>query len=207
MSADRPGGVRGAGLAPLLARLDPDAERAGEEFERLRRALTRFFDWRGADFPDECADETLDRLAAKVAEGTAVLDVPALAHGIARLVLLEDYRARGRREEIDGDLPDGGPRAPSRPEEAPLLDHLDACLEGLEEQERDLVLSYYSEPAGRQKIESRRRLAGTLHLTDNALRSRVQRLRDRLEACVRRRARGALAAARFDPARHRPVER
>ena len=206
MSADRSGGGRDAGLARLLARLDPDAERAGAEFERLRRALTRFFDWRGADFPDECADESLDRLAARMVEGTEVLDVAAMAHGIARLVLLENYRARGRREEIDSDLPDAAPQ--EAPEEVPLLEHLDACLEGLEGEERDLVIAYYAEPAGRRKIEARQRLAGMLRLTDNALRSRMQRLRDRLEACVRRRAgKGNLPAARFGAARHRPVGR
>src|SRR4249919_1835401 len=61
-------------FAGLLARLDPDPDRAAAEYERLRRALGKFFDWRGHPAPDECADETLDRLARKLGD-TAVGDV------------------------------------------------------------------------------------------------------------------------------------
>ena len=44
-------------FAKLLARLDPDRERAGERYEDLRRTLTRFFEWRNAPFPEEQTDE------------------------------------------------------------------------------------------------------------------------------------------------------
>lgn len=204
MSPDRVEG-RADAFGRLLTRLDRDPERAGDEFERLRRTLTRFFGWRGARFPDECADETLDRLAAKIGEGTAVIDVGALAHGIARLVLLEEYRASGRRADREPDPPDRP--QPEEAAETVLLEHLDACLARLGDDERRLVLAYYAEPAGRRKIESRQRLAGELRVTDNALRSRVQRLRDRLEECLRQRAAGVGAAARFAGPGHGSMER
>ena len=197
--------MSGPGLPRLLERLDSDPERAGAEFERLRRTLTRFFDWRGAAFPDECADETLDRLAGKIAEGTAVIDVGALAHGIARLVLLEDYRARVGRAGAETEIPDRS--AESGDAGDPLLADLDACLERLDADERALVLAYYAEPAGRRKIEARRRLAAGLGVTDNALRSRVQRLRDRLEGCLARRAGTFRPAARFGGPEHGSMER
>src|SRR5688500_595493 len=88
--------ITAAGLAGLLARLHPDADRAAEEDERLRRALVKCFDWRGGWPPDDCADETLDRLARRLEEDTSVADVRNYAHGIARLVLLE----RRRRPEF-----------------------------------------------------------------------------------------------------------
>src|SRR4030095_8986131 len=53
-------------LRLLLARLDPDPDRAGAAYEALRRALVKFFDWRGARVPEEGADETLDRLARQL---------------------------------------------------------------------------------------------------------------------------------------------
>ncbi|HEV8367877.1 MAG TPA: hypothetical protein VGQ39_08000 [Pyrinomonadaceae bacterium] len=44
----------------LLQRLDPDREQAGEKYEELRRTLIRFFEWRGAPYPEEHADENLE---------------------------------------------------------------------------------------------------------------------------------------------------
>ena len=167
----------------LLARLGDDPERAGAEFERIRRALTKFFDWRGASWPEECADETLDRLARKIAEGVTVLDVPGFAHGIARLVLRENFRSDARRAVLDFEPSADSPTEPEGNEK--LTRHLDLCLDKLPRDGRKLVLAYYSEAGGRDKIEARQRLARGLRLTDNALRSRVQRLRDRLEDCVR----------------------
>jgi DNA-directed RNA polymerase specialized sigma24 family protein len=189
MKAGRAQGEAATGFERLLARLDPDPRRAEEEFARFRRALTRYFDWRGAPWPEDAADETLDRLARKLEEGVAVLDLHAFARGIAKLVLQETLRSRERLTPID-DLEARGdsPAAPERVPEAPLAAHLDRCLEALERSARELVLAYYAGGDGRTKIESRQRLARTYRLTDNALRSRVQRLRDQLEACVRLRS-------------------
>src|SRR5215470_8032438 len=79
------------GFARLLERLDPDPEQAAHEYERLRRGLVKFFDWRGIWPPDECADDVLDRFARKV-EATTVQDVSKYVYGIARLVALERRR-------------------------------------------------------------------------------------------------------------------
>lgn len=173
----------GSGFHRLLARLDRDPARAAQEFERLRRTLTRFFDWRGVSFPDDCADETLDRLAAKLADDVAVLDLAGFAHGIARMVLMESTRARAREAPLD----DATLPAPPSPEPADdaLARSLEDCLGRLSGTERELVLSYYAGGDGRGKIERRREMARGSGLSDNALRSRVQRLRDRIEACVR----------------------
>jgi hypothetical protein len=50
-------------FAKLLDCLSADRERAGEKYEDLRRTLIRFFEWRGAPFPEEHADETFNRIA------------------------------------------------------------------------------------------------------------------------------------------------
>src|SRR5215470_11715039 len=83
--------ITAADLARLLGRLGADEERAAIEYERLRRTLVRFFDWRGVCPADEYADQALDRLARKLDE-TPVGDVWNYAHGIARLLLLEHQR-------------------------------------------------------------------------------------------------------------------
>ena len=172
-----------SGFERLLARLDPDPGRAADAFGRLRRTLVKFFDWRGALTPDDAADETLERLAAKLEE-VEVLDVPAFAHGIARLVLHEVQRGESRHTSLDGvDL--AAPEKEAAAEGDGRLRHLRHCLEALPREGRDLLLAYYASGDGAGKIEGRQRLARKWSLSGNALRSRVQRLRDRVESCLR----------------------
>jgi len=178
-------GLSASGLSRLLDRLDPDPDRAALAYESLRHTLLSFFNWRGAWAPEECADQTLDRLAAKLDQGLLVGDVRPFARGIARLVLLEAYRrpearaARADESELD--------RLPAAPEgqAEPLHDCLERCLARLPDEGRDLILRYYVNQ-GRLKIESRRRLAAELGTSEGGLRSRAQRVRNGLERCVNR---------------------
>jgi DNA-directed RNA polymerase specialized sigma24 family protein len=174
--------LSGAAFAGLLARLDPDAERAGAAYEDLRRALVSFFTWRGALTPEDCADETLDRLAARLDDGVAVNDVPRFAHGIARLVLLEHWRRADARRAPLEDVPPGPGR--EAPEDEAVHACLDRCLASLPAEARDLILRYYAADGG-GRIAERKRLAASLGVSESGLRNRAQRLRDRLEACIR----------------------
>jgi DNA-directed RNA polymerase specialized sigma24 family protein len=169
-------------FAHLLETLHADPDQAAEEYERLRRTLLKFFDWRGVPAPDECADEVFDRLARKL-EDTVVRDVRKYMYGIARLVALE--RRRGPSFDALDDVPELPlVAAPAASEDGDRLhDCFERCLDALPEESRSLLLRYY-EGERNAKISNRRRLATMLGLTENALRSRVQRLRDRLEQCV-----------------------
>jgi len=171
-------------LDRLLARLDVDPSRAAAAYEALRLSLTRFFDWRGAHFPDEGADETLNRLARRLEQGVDVADLRGFALGIARLVLLERARSpQLRQDELDEQRI--GPAPVEQGETDPRLhDCLERCLASLPVDARRLILEYYQDQR-RQKIDRRVRLATELGLSANALRSRAQRVRDRLERCVR----------------------
>jgi DNA-directed RNA polymerase specialized sigma24 family protein len=179
------------GLARLLARLDPNPEQGAAEYENLRRVLVKFFDWRGAWPPEDCADVTLDRLARRLEENIEVLDVRNYALGVARRVFLERQR-QPRHASIDEhpDLLDR-PSAPAAAHD-PRPDCLDRCLAQLPDDSRLLILEYYAGER-RAKIVNRQRLASTNGLSDNALRSRTRRLRERLEACVR----GCVASSSF----------
>jgi DNA-directed RNA polymerase specialized sigma24 family protein len=181
-------GLTAEALSRLLARLDDDPERAGEAYEALRRTLVKFFDWRGASRPDECADETLDRLARKLDEGTRVEDPRGFARGIARLVLFESWRRPEKRARHVSDselarLP--APVLPEGSDSEPRAACFTRCLAELPPDGRQLILGYYS-AEGRLKIEARKRMANSLGLSENALRSRAQRIRDRLERCIGR---------------------
>ena len=175
--------LTGPRFADLLARLHADPGQAGLEYERLRRVLIKFFDWRGASSPDECADDCLDRLARRLSERLQVQDVRSFVLGIARLVLLE-RRRQPMMSSIDL-LPERvTAAAPARVDrEAPLRDCFDRCLSVMSAESRSLVVAYYEGQRDR-KVANRRRLGASMGLSENALRSRVQRLRDHLETCV-----------------------
>ena len=178
-------GLSAVAFASLLDRLGPDREHAGAAYEHLRRALVSFFAWRGAATPEDCADETLDRLAARLDEGVAVEALPRFAHGIARLVLLEHWR---RPEARGVPLTGAGSRhliAPQQPEEPAALECCNRCLGELGSEARSLILEYYTGD-GRNRIEGRKRLARRLAISETALRNRAHRLRDQLERCITR---------------------
>lgn len=182
--------LTGGALERLLDRLDADRDRAGERYESLRQTLVKFFDWRGAASPDDCADETLDRLIRKLDEGAHIEEVGRYAHGIARLVLLEQMRDPLPRAALLEDVPGApalvvAPLPPVDEEESDARDCFDACLDSLPADSRDLILRYYVDER-RAKIDGRVELAKTLGITSAALRSRAQRIRDRLEKCVGR---------------------
>lgn len=171
----------------LLGYLDADREQAGEKYEELRRTLTRFFEWRGASFPEEHVDETLNRLAKKIEEGVAIQSVGSYCHEIARLVLLEalkgsDYKRTSLDQmnlELVAEISDEAAEKELR------LACLDECLDALPEDSRDLIVEYYRD-ARRDRIERRKGLAQTLGLNREALANRAQRVRAKLEQCVKR---------------------
>ena len=174
--------VDATGFRRLLSRLDPDPERAGEAYEDLRRTLWKFFTWRGALRPEECADETLDRVARKLEEGVAIEAVRNFAYGVARLVFLESTRSPDNwSSQEPADLERAV--APAAPDDG-LAACLDGCLDALPHESRALILAYYTAER-RVKIDNRVELARELGLSPNALRSRAQRIRERLERCMR----------------------
>ena len=176
-------GLTPEAFAILLARLGPDAERAGAAYEALRRTLVEFFTWRGTETPEDCADETLDRLARRLSDGAPVESIARYTHGIARLVLLEYWRRPDARRAALEQVEARAQLAPDSPDEDALHECLDRCLGELPEDGRKLILEYYV-AEGRTRIERRKHLAQVLGLSDAALRNRAQRLRDRLEGCL-----------------------
>ncbi len=175
--------LSGEALASFLARLDADPDRAGEKYESLRLTLIKFFDWRGAHFPEECADETLNRVIRKIDEGETIRDIPTYCHGVARLVLLEKLKSPDSRRTDIEDLSPAALVAPEPEEKDDKHECFEWCLKELPVESRQLILQYYSDEK-REKIDRRQALARRLGIPLNALRSRAQRIRNRLEDCV-----------------------
>jgi RNA polymerase sigma factor (sigma-70 family) len=169
----------------FLACLDNDLAGAGERYEALREALVKFLDWRGAPSPEDLVDETFNRVARKLDEGEIIQDVPAYCYGVARLVFLQSLEhpsnKRGEIEELQLIA------APEPKTEVTDMrrECLNRCLRELPDEHRKLITEYYRKER-RQKIDNRISLAERLGIPLNALRSRAQRIRDRLERCIMR---------------------
>jgi RNA polymerase sigma factor (sigma-70 family) len=176
----------------LLLRLDPDVTRAWQHYESIRRRLVKFFEWNQCIGAEDLADEVLDRVAAKP-ESEDIRDVAHYALGIARYVCLEAYKKMRRESHIE-DLTGGEDSLPGTYDQSTeiveRIDHehrltcLKGCLDKLMAGDRELVLQYYSAEEEKQKVH-RQKLAERTGVTLGALRVRTNRLREKLEQCVR----------------------
>jgi RNA polymerase sigma factor (sigma-70 family) len=179
---------KGDGLTPeeleaLLTFLDPDREKAAEIYETIRRRLVRLFEWRGLAFPEDLADETINRVARRIAGGVEVRSENPYGYfcGVAHLVCKEVMR-RAARERIALDQGDWAPPPPDEEEESDgRLECLRRCLSHLPGDQQRLVLRYHQE---QDHIRSRQALSQELGIPMNALRIRVHRIRRKLEDCV-----------------------
>jgi RNA polymerase sigma factor (sigma-70 family) len=163
----------------LLRWLNPEREAAGMKYEDIRRRLIKFFTCRGCREAEDLADETINRVARRLAEIAETYrgDPAPYFYGVAQKVYLEYLRRRP--------APKSPPPAPPAPEEEePEYECLERCMQRLPEESRDLVLQYYQEEKG-VRIDHRRRLADRLGIALNALRIRVYRIRAGLQECVR----------------------
>jgi DNA-directed RNA polymerase specialized sigma24 family protein len=171
-------------LDTLLESLDADRESAGAKYEELRRKLIRFFEWRGVAFPDEQADETLDRVSKRLTGGVRIGSVSAYAYEVARLVGLETFKAPAHAQVALDEAALGAPEDTGEQlEKERRMECLEECLRRLPSESRQLILEYYR-GTGLGRIDSRRAFAHRLGLQRDALANRAQRIRNRLEACV-----------------------
>jgi DNA-directed RNA polymerase specialized sigma24 family protein len=164
--------------ARLLARLDPNPERAQEKYLRLYQRLLRFFEWRGCYHPEEAADETLDRVNYKLEQGVLVPNIDAFIMGIARLVRLEFIREQGRFVP----LPDENrfQSADMINEDDGALACLEQCARKLPPESETLIRRYHDS----RNSEDRASLAVALGVNLNVLRLRASRIREQLEICI-----------------------
>jgi DNA-directed RNA polymerase specialized sigma24 family protein len=174
--------LTGEALDRFLSCLDANPDHAGKKYEAIRQKLVKIFDWRGARFPEECADETINRVARKLEYGQEIRDVPTYCQGVARLVFLEALK-KAESRQVSLDELKSVPAAPALPEDDSQRNCFMRCLGELPIESRQLILKYYEDDR-RVKINNRQAIAVQLGIPVNALRSRVQRIRDKIEGCI-----------------------
>ena len=162
----------------LLAWLDEDREASGRRYEQIRWRLITIFAARGCATPEELADETIDRVARRVAEivNDYVGDKARYFFGVANNVhheylkrpTLEESQIPAFEEDRDKDR---------------AHDCLEQCLSRLAPADRAMVLRYYSQEK-RVKVELHNAMAEEMGITINTLRLRVLRLKQKLQPCI-----------------------
>lgn len=166
----------------LLAWLSPTPEEAARKYEEIRKKLIRYF--RGCREADELADQTMDRIAKKLARGTLDYqgDPIRYFYGVAGVIYKEHLRKNRNRpmEVLDPDAP----VLPPEPDHKELEYHcLEQCMAKLSQKTRDLIHRYH-QSSGMEKIVSRQALAGELGIEMNALRIQAFKIRSKLRSCV-----------------------
>lgn len=161
-------------LDALLASLAPSRDQAGEKYEFIRHRLLRFFEGHHCIPADEHVDETIDRVARRLAAGEQILSTDPVRYfyGVAKNVFLESRKHQS-------------PLPPAR--DIPFIVESDSsshlacvrcCLNALTPRARELLEAYY--------LDSRAGLATREGVTPNALRLRVFKQKRKLRACIAR---------------------
>ena len=167
----------------LLTSLDEDRDTAGERYLEIRSNLIRFFQWRGTPFPEDHADETINRIAKRVSEEEEIRNPASYYFGVARMLLLEINRERIREQQALTDMPITLFESESFEDFDERIESLRSCLRHLSDENRQLILQYYHGEKG-EKIDSRRRLSERLGISVNTLRMRALRIREELQRCA-----------------------
>ena len=170
-------------FASLLTLLGATTPEAATHYEQIRARLIRLFAWERCPFPEDHADEVFNRLARRAHEGQPIPQPEHYCFGIARFVIREVGADLRRRAAALEEMKRATPPAPA--EDPAAAKCLETCLGQLSAEERKLAVRYYR-GEGRERIENRKNMAIELAVPLNTLRNRALRLRERLEACLRR---------------------
>jgi RNA polymerase sigma factor (sigma-70 family) len=167
----------------LLTALDEDRDLAAEKYLEIRGNLVRFFEWRGCSFPDDHADETLNRVAKRIAAGEEVRNPASYSIGVARMLLLEIIKEQAREQRALKETVNAQESVDDSTDSEERLECLKVCLNHLSPDNRELIIQYYQGEKG-DKIQNRKSLVERLGIPVNTLRMRALRLREKLQICV-----------------------
>jgi RNA polymerase sigma factor (sigma-70 family) len=167
----------------LLTSFGEDQESAAQKYLEIRSNLVRFFEWRGCPFPEDHADETINRVAKRLAEGEEIGNPSGYCIGVARMLLLEINKERARQQQALGEIASSQAAPSDASESEGHIECLRSCLQNLPADSRELIVEYYQGEKG-TKIKNRKRLVERLGIPVNTLRMRALRLRERMRACV-----------------------
>ena len=161
----------------LLSWLDSDPDRAGEVYESIRWRLIAILASRGCHIPEELADETIDRVARRVAD---IRDSYVGEKAIYFLGVMNNVHHEYLKRPP---LPRLVPTSDNSEAKEQTYLCLDNCLTKLAPHAREIIEQYYAENK-RAKISLRKRIAQRLGVSSGNLRLRALRIRAKLQTCI-----------------------
>jgi DNA-directed RNA polymerase specialized sigma24 family protein len=185
-SGARPG-ISQEQFAGLLLKLGKEPLESGARYEALRTRLIFYFRRKCLDFPEDLADEVLDRLARRLAEGTEIDSLTAFALGIARFVAQEQaskpFQIQVLEDTFFNNIPADSPTE-SMEERFSGMEH---CLNRMTAADVELLEKYYLGD-GESLIRARKSISETLKISPESVRQRIFSIRRRMRQCMERHA-------------------
>lgn len=179
--------LTGEAWKKFLSRLDPNPERAGEEYKKLHRDLVRYFVHHGRPSPEDFADKTINIVIKKVDEGEEeIANLGAYAKGVARIVLKKSWGDPTIPIEDlpPTQIPDFTPLTdgPERRNDEARYECAKRCWKNLRAEERKLLQEWHC-GEGRERIENRKKLVGRRGIKIEKLRSLIFNIKQKLLEC------------------------
>jgi DNA-directed RNA polymerase specialized sigma24 family protein len=168
---------RSRSRAELLAIFDTSSERAEEKYLKLYYRLVRYFEWNRKCDPEDLAQEAIRRGLTRLQQGqTITVENPeSYFFGVARNLIRESWSARQEEPWENQEEP-----LRTRPfyslNESEQLVLLKEILSELPDEELGMLMAYIQ---GKGDAWARKK-----GIQPASLRSRVHRLRERLEALI-----------------------
>ncbi len=169
----------------LLGLFSADREVAGEKYEQMRSGLMRFFQFKGCHDPDALADDTINRVASKIADFDPKKNIKPSSYfyGFASNVLLE-YKRTSRQETSLGETQYRSVDVEDVEDDTDARSScLHKCLGELPPHDKGLIVDYYTRE-GREKMELRKQMCDRFGCTTAALHTRVFRIKATLRHCI-----------------------
>lgn len=169
----------------LLNWFSPDEKIAGEEYEKIRTGLERYFRYRGCSDPDNLADTTINRVSSRLSTLDLSNDTTKISifYGFAKNIYREYLTKVSKLDFHKNPDFDYYKEFSFGDEENNVFECLDKCLSTITDDEKQLIISYYSKDKG-DKINLRKKMAKQMEITLNALHVRVYRIKNVLKTCI-----------------------
>lgn len=171
----------------LLGWLSEDREEAGAEYNKIRAGLLRYFRYKGCSDSHTLADETLNRVAAKIPtldESKNYKKITVIL-GFAKNIVFEHLRNRKKEnDKLKAHLLENNTfESAEEAENSGKIACMNKCLKEISAQEREIFFEYYGQE-NQKKSVARRQLAERIGCEMRALQVRVFRLRGILAKCI-----------------------